>query len=178
MDKIPNKSTETKLRSRPTGKSSLYQGGVIVLLIAITPFLFYSYKSFPSDTQVWETSFFTFKTEYNSLNLYFWFLTGKIIPIYLLLFWFFTCKHWWHWIILVPLAMYFFQLISILNDNNKFVDEVELIYLLPLMMILIPSVYLIRSKLFNKVRGNDLEDFEEDLMLKKTTWQQLKDLFR
>mgnify|MGYP000678032391 CR=1 FL=1 len=40
-------------------------------------------------------------------------------------------------------------------------DEVELIYILPLMMILIPSVYVIRAKLFAKIRDNDLTNFEE-----------------
>ena len=46
-------------------------------------------------------------------------------------------------------------------------DELELIYLFPLMMVLVPLVYLIRAKLFNEVRGNDLKSFEEDLISKK-----------
>ena len=45
-------------------------------------------------------------------------------------------------------------------------------------MVLVPAVYLIRAKLFNKVRGDDLKEFEEDLMTEKTMWQQVKDLFR
>ena len=46
------------------------------------------------------------------------------------------------------------------------------------MMVLVPAVYLIRAKLFNKVRGDDLKTFEEDLLTKKSIWQQVKDLFR
>ena len=46
------------------------------------------------------------------------------------------------------------------------------------MLVVIPAVYLIRAKLFNKVRGQDLKSFEAELMKKKSTWDQIKDLFR
>ncbi|WP_206074025.1 hypothetical protein [Marixanthomonas spongiae] len=177
MDKQNNKSLETKSELRVKDNKPKIYGGIVIFLIAITPFLFYSYKSFPSDTQVWETSIFTIETAFFSINTYFWFAMGKIIPLYLLLLWFFTCKHWWHWILLIPIAMYAFQLWGIINESNK-MDEVEIYYIIPLMMVLVPAVYLIRAKLFNKVRGDDLKAFEEDLMTKKTMWQQVKDLFR
>lgn len=172
-----NKSTPQKSKRQIKGNNPLFVGGIIVFLIAIVPFLFYSYKSFPNDTQVWETSYFTFTTAYFSINSYAWFLVSKIVPLYLLLLWFFTCKHWWHWIILVPIAMYSFQLWAVINQNTT-PDEIELIYILPLMMVVVPIVYLIRAKLFSKVRGNDLEQFEAELGQKRTFWQQLADLFR
>ena len=177
MDKQNNKLKETKSEFHKTDKKPKIFGGVIVFLIAITPFLFYSYKSFPSDTQVWETTFFSIKTSFFSINTYFWYAIGKFIPLYLLLLWFFTCKHWWHWILLIPIAMYAFQLWGVINESNN-LDELELYYIIPLMMILVPAVYLIRAKLFNKLREDDLQEFEEDLMTKKTLWQQIKDLFR
>ncbi|WP_147437242.1 hypothetical protein [Ulvibacter antarcticus] len=123
-----------------------------------------------------ETSFFTLKTSFPNFYSFAWYFTGKFIPLYLLLLWFFTCKHWWHWIILVPIAMYAFQIWGVLNESNN-LDELELVYLFPLMMVLIPLVYLIRAKLFNEVRGNDLKSFEEDLLTKKSFWQQFRDLF-
>ncbi len=175
MDKQNNKST-TKWKYHKTGKKSLIIGGVIVLLIAITPLLFYSYESFPK-TKVWETSFFTLETGFPTWHAYSWYLIGKSIPLYLLLLWFFTCKHWWHWIILVPIAMYSFQLWGIINQSGNY-DELELYFVLPLMMIIVPIVYVIRAKLFDKVRGDDLTSFEEELGQKRTIWQQIKDLFR
>ncbi len=45
-------------------------------------------------------------------------------------------------------------------------------------MVLVPAVYLIRAKLFSKIRDKDLESFEAELMEKKSTWGQIKDLFR
>jgi hypothetical protein len=177
MHKQINKLTQQKSNRQITDRKNLFIGGVIVLFIAITPFLFYSYKSFPNDTQVWETSYFIFETSFFSINSYVWFLVSKIVPLSLLLLWFFTCRHWWHWIILVPIAMYAFQLWGIVNQNNN-PDELELYYILPLMMFLVPAVYLVRAKLFAKVRGDDLSSFEEELGAKRSTWQQLKDLFR
>jgi hypothetical protein len=175
MTKQNNKSIDTKNHSK-TDKSNLIVGGVIVLFISVTPFLFYLYESFP-DSNVWETSFFIIETKFPSWISYAWYFTGKIIPLYLLLIWFFTCKHWWHWIILVPISMYSFQLWGVVNESNN-MDSLELIYVIPLMMFLVPSVYLIRAKLFNKIRGNDLEAFEEELSAERTLLQQLKDLFK
>jgi hypothetical protein len=175
MDKQNNKSTK-HLNHYKTDKKSLVIGGVVVLLIAITPFLFYLYESFP-EIQIWETSMFTIETSFPNWYAFAWYFTGKAIPLYLLLLWFFTCKHWWHWIILVPIAMYAFQLWGVLNESNN-LDSLEIYYLLPLMMILVPFVYVIRAKLFDKVRGNDLKAFEEELGQERSFWQQIKDLFR
>lgn len=176
METQSNKSTQKRLDHQSTDKRSLLIGGLIVFLIAISPLLFYTYKSFP-ETKIWETSLFTWETTYYSWFDYAWFLVGKITPIYLLLLWFFTCKHWWHWIILVPIFMYSFQLWSIINQNRQ-VDELEIYYLFPLMLIIVPSVYLIRAKLFSKIRGNDLSSFEEELGVNRSIWAQIKDLFQ
>ena len=175
MDKIHNRLTDQS--PYKTGRRSLFIGGVLVLIIAITPFLFYSYDSFSKDTKIWDTGLFTLETSYPSLYHLAWYFVGKSVPLLLLLIWFFTCKHWWHWIILVPIAMYAFQLWGVINENWG-LDELEIYYLIPLMIILVPAVYLIRAKLFNSVRGNNLETFEEDLLVRKTLWEQIKDLFR
>ena len=175
MIKQNNKLTETYHHYK-TGRKALYIGSIIVLLIALTPLMFYSYESFPN-TKIWETFLFSINTEFPSWYAFAWYFTGKFIPLFLLLIWFFTCKHWWYWIILVPIAMYAFQLWGVINQSNN-LDELELYYILPLMMVIIPSVYVIRAKLFDKVRGDDLKSFEEELGQKHTIWQQIKELFR
>ena len=73
--------------------------------------------------------------------------------------------------------MYVFQIWGVINESNS-LDEVEIAYLIPLLMILVPFVYLIRAKLFAKIRGADLKSFEEELGQKRSFWQQLKDLFQ
>mgnify|MGYP001187201292 FL=1 len=175
MIKQNNKSIETEIDLRKTDKKSVFNGSVIAFFILATPFLFYSYKSFP-DVKLWETSFFSIKTDFYSWFDFAWYFANKFVPIYLLLIWFFTCKHWWHWILLVPIGMYAFQLWGIINENRG-LDELELYLLFPLMMILVPLIYLIRAKLFNQITGNDLVAFEEELGANKSLLQQLKDLF-
>lgn len=147
-----------------------------MLYIASTPFLFYSYESFPGNSQVWETWLFSISTNYDSVAHLAWYSVSKAIPLSLLLLWFFTCRHWWHWIILVPIAMYAFQLWGIINESNN-LDVLEIYYVIPLMLIIVPFVYLVRAKLFSKVRGSDLESFEQELGTQKNVWQQIKDLF-
>ncbi|MDG1962011.1 MAG: hypothetical protein P8I32_03135 [Flavobacteriaceae bacterium] len=72
--------------------------------------------------------------------------------------------------------MYAFQLWGVINESNN-LDSLEIYYLIPLMLVLVPSVYLIRAKIFNGLRNADLDSFEKDLQLEKSTWQQIKDLF-
>ncbi len=172
-----NKSTYPQSKHQDKDKKKFtIGGGIVVLLIAITPYLFYVYESFPNDF-VWKTSFFELSLELNTWYNFVWFMTNKLIPLYLLLIWFFTCKHWWHWIILLPITIYIFQAWGIVNQSRN-TDEVEIIYMIPIMLVIIPAVYLIRAKVFNRLRGNDLKDFEEDLMRKRTLWQEFKELFR
>lgn len=73
--------------------------------------------------------------------------------------------------------MYIFQTWGILNQNLN-ADVVELYYMIPVMLVLIPMVYLIRAKVFNRMRGDNLREFEEELKQKRTIWDELKDLFR
>jgi len=176
MDKQNNKSITPTTDHQTTGRKALFIGGVIVFFIVLSPFIFYAYKSFP-EVKIWKTEYFAIETSFYSWFDYAWYITNKIVPLYLFLIWFFTCKHWWHWVILVPISMYSFQLWGLVNQNKN-LDELELIYILPLMLIIVPAVYVIRAKLFDKVRGDDLKSFEEELALNKSTWQQIKDLFR
>jgi len=172
-----NKSTYRTSKSQDKGSKKFTIGsGLVILLIAISPYLFYLYESFPADSNVWETFLFKTSTNYQTYQHFTWFLTGKIIPLYLLFIWFFTCKHWWHWIILIPITMYFFQTWGIINQSSN-LDEVELVYMIPVMLVIIPAVYLIRAKVFNRMRGDDLKAFEEDLKKKRSLWEEFKELF-
>jgi len=109
-----------------------------------------------------------------------WVFTGKLVPLYLLILWFFTCKHWWYHTLLVPIAMYIFQIIVTLNTETKYMDEFQLIYLLPVMAIVIPSIYLIRARIFNKVNNADktFEELEEEFKISpKNFWQKVNEYF-
>jgi hypothetical protein len=76
--------------------------------------------------------------------------------------------------------MYLYQIIIILNDDLQFADSNQFIYLLPVMAIVIPSIYLIRAKMFNHLNDADktMKELEEEFMIKPTTfWGKIKQYF-
>ena len=150
-----------------TGQQSgfLLTGSIIALSIAFSPYLFYLYEIFPSGP-VWETSFFTYESlYYENVLTAAWTYLGKITPLFLLLIWFFTCKHWWYHVILVPATMYTYQIVSTVYDDFYNVqdpmDTNQLIYLAPFFIIILSIVYLIRIKIFDRIYGIDLSELEE-----------------
>ncbi|MDG3582233.1 MULTISPECIES: hypothetical protein [Galbibacter] len=161
-------NTKLKPKKSDTNKNEraklISLGSAVAFFIAISPYLFYLYESFPLE-QVWETKLYTFSTSYySSLYMAAWNFMNKFVPLMLLIIWFFTCKHWWYHVILIPISMYVFQLVSTLNADVKYVDEFEIYYIIPVMMIVIPIVYLIRLKLFDKiVHGIDLDKIDKEL---------------
>lgn len=180
MDKLKQKLKKRRLDQTHTDKRSLVLGSIVATFIASTPYLFYTYRSVP-DTKVWDTFLFTFESHYyEDANAAIWSILVKLIPLLLLFVWFFTCRHWWYHALLVPIAMYVWQLFGVLNDETKFMDEIGLIYLLPIMAIIIPSIYLIRARMFNKINEatKSMEELEEEFMMKpKSFWEKVKQYF-
>ncbi|MGH1388080.1 hypothetical protein [Kordia sp.] len=161
MKTIHTKQNKKSIKQK---SSVLLKGSVIAILIAITPYIYYLYESFPEE-KVWETFLFTYEAKhYQTVDYAVWIFMGKIVPIILLILWFVTCRDWWYHVILIPIAMYSFQLYSAINDDVKFMDEVEIYWMIPIMMIIVPIVYFIRIKLFDKYVYNiDLKKMDAEL---------------
>ena len=142
-----------------------------LILIVLSPFIFKIHEYLPKDPE--ETISFlgmTFdRNGFANLSTYAWFLLNKIIPLYLLIIWFFTCKHWWYHIILIPLCMYAFQIFEVVFYwDEQLVDTENVLWLLPICMVIIPFVYFVRVKLYDKyVHGIDLEAMDLELKLYK-----------
>ncbi|WP_299520357.1 hypothetical protein [Winogradskyella sp.] len=149
-------------------------------MIALSPYLFYLYESVP-ETQIWDTFLFTYDSKaWGDANYVMWVLTGKLVPLLYLFVWFFTCRHWWYHTILVPIVMYIFQITVMLNEDTEYMDEFQIIYLVPIMAVVVPSIYLIRAKMFNKINdaNKTLEELEEEFMIKPTTfWGKVRQYF-
>ena len=59
--------------------------------------------------------------------------------------------------------MFAFQIVSLINDD-KYLDETEIYWLIPIMLVITPFVYFIRVKLFDKhVLGIDLDAMDAEL---------------
>ncbi len=149
-------STKPKLRPQPTVKKrALTSGTLIAVIILITPYLFYLYQGFPTESS-WESFFGIYESRYyESVQVVAWVLFGKFIPLLLLLIWFFTCKHWWYHVLLVPISMYVFQVYTTISEDVRFADTNEFFVLAPIVFIMAIFSYTIRMKVFDKVHGID-----------------------
>lgn len=177
---MEQKLKKQKLEFLPQDRKGLLLGSIIATLIAITPYLFYLYESVPSE-KVWNTFLFTYDSGYyQDANVSMWVLTSKIIPLILLVIWFFTCRHWWYHTLLVPISMYAYQIFITIGVDLEYIDSNQLIYLIPVMAVIIPSIYLIRAKIFNEITmvSKSLEELEDEFkMSPKNFWQKLKQYF-
>ena len=166
LKKVPLKSQQ---EDKITVKRKFLLGSIIATFIAGSPFLFYLYNYVPP-TSEWQTPFFDYHSGfYENAQTAMWMLTGKFITLLFLIVWFFTCRHWWYHALLVPIVMYIYQIIiAIYQDTISSVDNFDLLYLLPIMAFIIPSIYLIRAKVFNKINDADktMQDLEDEFKIK------------
>ncbi|CAH8286056.1 hypothetical protein EV196_106184 [Mariniflexile fucanivorans] len=179
MDKKqPLEKTKSKFLSQD--KKSLIIGSIIATIIATTPYLFYLYESVPNE-KVWNTFLFTYHSGfYENAQTSIWVLATKVIPLLLLIIWFFTCRHWWFHALLVPIVMYSYQISSTISSDLLYIDSNQLMYLIPIMAIIVPSIYLIRARIFNSINdaNKSLEDLEEEFkMSPKSFWDKIKQYF-
>ncbi|RNC90114.1 MAG: hypothetical protein ED555_11820 [Allomuricauda sp.] len=150
-------------------KKRLIIEGVIALLIAITPVLFYSYKYTPTQTETLD--FFLFEMGSNGwgdARTALWYYLSKLIPMLLLIIWFVTCKQWWYHAILIPIAMYGFQFFTEIFNDTFITDESEILLVLAVTAVITPVVYFIRVRLVDKhVHGIDLKAMDAELRILK-----------
>jgi len=82
---------------------------------------------------------------------------GKLVPLMLFFIWFITNKNWWYHAIIIPISVYMFQLISIINDSILLYDDMEFIYTVPITTIVVTILYFIRSQLVVYLEAMDLK---------------------
>ena len=147
-------------------KKKIFLESLLVFFIAISPFLYKVYEYLPINSDgsisiLWLT---INSNGFQDASFQIWFLTSKIVPLYLLIFWFLTARDWWYHIIIIPIAMYAFQLFEVIFDTDDNIDTENIWWIIPICMIIIPFVYFIRIKLYDKhVHGIDLEAMDAEL---------------
>jgi hypothetical protein len=76
--------------------------------------------------------------------------------------------------------MFSYQTVDLLNKEVQYFDSNQLIYMIPIMAIIIPSIYLIRARIFNRINdaNKSLEELEEEFKVSpKNFWGKIKDYF-
>ena len=155
----------TKMKKQK-GKKKIFLESLLVFFIAISPFLYkaYDYLPYNANGEVYLFGMTLGNNGFPDTLTYLWFLTSKIVPLYLLIFWFLTSRDWWYHIIIIPIAMYAFQLFEVFFDSDDVIDTDNIWWIIPICMITIPFVYFIRIKLYDKhVHGIDLEAMDAEL---------------
>jgi len=150
-------------------KTSLLIGSLMVILIVFSPYLLYFYQSFPQDLENWDTIFGQIKGGYyGTVFVFMYTLFSKFVPLMLLFIWFITNKQWWSHSLIIPISVYLFQLISVINDSENFIDEVEFIYTVPFLVVILVILYFIRSKISIYIQAVDLKkEMDENMRTPK-----------
>lgn len=144
-------------QSKKQDTSHLLTGSLIIAFMIFIPYAFYIYRYLP-DVETYEIGSYTFVSNYYGSVRYFTHaLFSKLIPLILLLIWFTTCKHWWYYSIAIPIAVYVFQFIGVINGDVEFNDEFEFIYSLPFTMVLLGILYYIRNRISTYLKAVDLK---------------------
>lgn len=157
------------MRERKHIRNRFILEGLIALFIAVTPVVFYSYKYIPDGKQETDLLFFTLTSNgFEDVGTAIYYYLIKLVPLLLLVIWFTTSKQWWYHAILIPIAMYSFQLFSLFSFDSKPIDENEIFYVIAVTMVIVPIVYFIRIKLVDKhVHGIDLDAMDTELQILK-----------
>lgn len=146
-------------------KTSLLIGSLMAVLIVFTPYLLYFYQNVPVDSENWHTFFGVVKGGYyGTARMYIHSFFTKLVPLMLLFIWFITNKQWWVHALIIPITVYLFQLISVINDSELYMDEVEFIYTVPFLVLIIVILYFVRSKLSIYIQAVDLKKEMDDNM--------------
>lgn len=131
---------------------------ILALLIIITPYLLYLHSQIPEDLEEYNSIFGTIKPGYfNTIQMYVYWIFNKFVPFFLLTLLYITHKKWWSHALIIPIATYLFQLISVINDNGEYLDEIEFIYTIPIMVAVIVPLYLIRKNISIYIAATDLK---------------------
>lgn len=148
-------------------RNKLLFESLLALCIALTPLIFYTCKYIAAGSQEITVLFFTLTAnDFADVGTALYYYLTKFIPLALLVFWFITCKHWWYHTILIPIAMYSFQLYNALIREAYNSDKNEILYVALVTMVVVPIVYLIRVKLVDKyVHGIDLNAIDAEIQL-------------
>ncbi len=151
-------------------KKKIFIESIVLILIALTPFFLKAYDYFPGPNSPFAHGPISFlgieigSNGFNSIETNIWFYSNKLIPLVLLICWFFTSKDWWYHILIIPIATYAFQLFELIFSEDNVIDTENIWWLLPVCMVVVPIVYLVRIKLYDKyVNGIDLEAMEIEL---------------
>ena len=75
-------------------------------------------------------------------------------------------KRWWAHAILIPIAVYLFQLMSLFNNDSTSVDQKEVVFTIPFLVVILLALFIIRNKIQIYLEAVDLKEQMDNAMEK------------
>lgn len=120
---------------------------IVIITLIFLPSLIYLHNLLPLDIKNYDFVFFEFRSNYyESLDVWFWLISSKLVYIITYIVWFSTCQYWWKNVILVPLIYLLTQLFGVLDDELNFVDKNEILVGFLISLPIIFLIYVLKKK--------------------------------
>jgi len=145
---------------------ALFIGSVFAIVVFISPYFLYIHLSVSRDLESFESIFGLVEGgHYLRAQIFLYWFFSKFVMLLLLSIWFITNKHKWVYVLIVPIAIYLFQLINVINDGKKyFTDMIEFIHTIPVILLFMGILYFIRYKIGIYIHTTDLKKEMDDIM--------------
>lgn len=170
MDKatMSNRSTVSTKETTPfrrmakfsTRQKNRILGGVCSLLLLFSPYLFYLYEVAPADSDMWELGFITIHAGgFKSVQIMCHAAISKLFPFLLLSMAYFNLGQWWKYFFMVPIGMFLYQFLGVINYQSSYIDDFDFYLSLPILVPLLALIMYLDRKLKLYALKSDLQDF-------------------
>ncbi|UOY07756.1 hypothetical protein L0P88_04195 [Muricauda sp. SCSIO 64092] len=173
--KTSNKLTE-RLRLRQMGwkrallrpstdrRKRLMMGMAVAIFLVAVPFLFYVYRIFPHEESATILGITFEAGGYVYMDHYAYYFLTKLLIMLCFIVWYYTCRHWWRQFILVPICMFAFQIMGIVNTKLDYIDEFDFWYSIPVVLPMVVILFFTSKKLTRYRKSLDImEEIENEI---------------
>jgi len=123
----------------PSSRILLIAESAIFFVLISLPFLLYAHEFIPDGMLTFQYGILKIDSfGFIDVSTFVWYAAIKLAIFVGLTLWFFTCKYWWKYSILVPFSLLCYQLLEIFRPGATKVDEYEVWYALP---VLVPLLF-------------------------------------
>ncbi len=121
----------------------------VVFVILISPFLFFLYMLSPEKTVEWETWLFHININNTGYEVdeFLWCISTYFLITINLILWFVSCKHWWRFVILIPIIIELDKVNLIYYDLSYDILDYKFYYSLLLSIPIIIFLFFLSKKL-------------------------------
>ncbi|QLE02780.1 hypothetical protein HX109_14850 [Galbibacter sp. BG1] len=152
-------NTENKIEGKNYSLKSKILGILIIIVIFMLPIIDRIYYIAPN-SNVWNLGWITLTTsKYNNFAIFFWLLTYMYLTMSIgLTIWFFTSKYWWKYFLLVPIVLSLYEIISVLNVDQRYIHENEIWQALPVLSMITLFLVWISFKIDNHTQIESIKE--------------------